>query len=67
MVALSSCQLGSDAYVGKLWRKLSEANSNQSALAKRLTEAKHKLKGNKATLEEVGDQLEGEKAGAAML
>lgn len=36
-------------------------------LARRLIENENKFKGTKATLEEVQDQLRGEKAGVAML
>lgn len=67
VAVLLNRQLATNAYIGELLKKLSEVDSNWSALARRLTEAESKLKGTKAALEEVRDQLEGEKAEAVVL
>lgn len=44
--ALSSRQLGSNSYVNELRKKLSEADVDQSVLARRLAEVENKLKGD---------------------
>lgn len=60
-------QLAIDADIGELLKKLSEANSDRSALAKRFAETKNTLKGTEAALEEVRDRLEGEKVETVVL
>lgn len=67
VVVLSNHQLTTDAYIGKLRKKLTKVNSERLALGHKLTETEERLRGSEATLEGVWGQLDGEKASATIL
>lgn len=62
-----SHQLGLEAYFNDIRKKLAEADTDRSALTRKLTEIENTLKRTEVTLEETCDQLEGKKARAAKL
>lgn len=67
MVVLTNRQLPTDYYIDDLNKKLAKVESEWSALRDKLVVTKEKLKGSETALELALDQLEGEKAGVAVL
>lgn len=67
MVVLANRQLTTDNYISDLRKKLTEVESEQSALRDKLVVIEEKLKGSETALEQAWHRLEGEKVGATIL